>query len=322
VTDEPTPPAADAATAAPQPPTETAGPATELSEPEPVAEPEPEPVAEPQPSLQAAAEPAPEPSVPAPPAPEAKVKAPRRRLALGLAAALVAVVAGGGIGYAVLEPNADGKAAAKTWKAPKPKETGAYGAKSGGSHYGTLGKLLLPMPEAYVPGPDVAEFGNDAELSGKEASDLLKNNYRGLPKKQRQAAGKSVDQLHIQGIGMRTYSTYGQVGNAEDGLVIEIQLVQMKNKQAARAGSEFFAAFAEATGVFRKGPKIAGHSKATCVLPPREKGVQLDQMLCEATEGDLLVTLTATGTTPFQKNVAADLLKQQLDRVKDPGEAV
>lgn len=295
MTDEPTPPAADAATAAPQPPTETAetaGPATELSEPAP----------------------------PAPPAPEAK--APRRRLALGLAAALVAVVAGGGIGYAVLEPNADGKAAAKTWKAPEPKETGAYGANSGGSHYGTLGKLLLPMPEAYVPGPDVAEFGNDAELSGKEASDLLKNNYRSLPKKQRQAAGKSVDQLHIQGIGMRTYSTYGQVGNAEDGLVIEIQLVQMKNKQAARAGSEFFAAFAEATGVFRKGPKIAGHSKATCVLLPREKGVQLDQMLCEATEGDLLVTLTATGTTPFQKNVAADLLKQQLDRVKDPGEAV
>jgi hypothetical protein len=45
-------------------------------------------------------------------------------------------------------------------------------------------------------------------------------------------------------------------------------------------------------------------------------------MYCQATEGDLLITFNATGTTPFAKDTAADLLKKQLDRVQDPGEAV
>jgi hypothetical protein len=328
VTDEPTPPQAEATAVQrpdPQPPTETADPAAELSEAAPL----PELAAEPQPSLPAGAEPAPEPSVaepPAAPAPEAKAS--RRRLALGLAGALVAVAAGGGIGYAVLNQgrnqDAGKKTTGKAWKAPEPKRTGAYGATSGGSHYGALRKLLLPMPETYVPGPDVAEFGNDAQLSGKQASDLVKERYRSLPKKQRETVRKAVDRLGIQGIGMRTYSTYGGSGGATDGeaaLVVEIRLLQMTNKRAARAATDFFAAATEGTGVLRKGPTIAGHPKARCVLPPLEKGVPLDSMYCEATEGDLVISLSASGTTPLQKDDAAKLLKQQLDRVKDPGEA-
>jgi hypothetical protein len=260
--------------------------------------------------------------VPSSSAPE--TKKPRRRLALGLAAALVVVAAGGGIGYAVLNQDAAVKATGKPWKAPLPKKTGSYGAESGGSHYGALRKLLLPMPQAYVPGPDVAEFGNDAQLSGKRASDLLKAGYRSLPKKQRLAAGKAVDRLGVEGIGMRTYSTYGGVGGGTDGqdaLVVEVELLQLKNKQAARGATDFFAALAEEAGNFRKGPKIAGYGNAVCILPPREKGVPLDRMDCEATEGDLVINLTATGTTPLPKDDAAKLLKQQLDRVKDPGEA-
>jgi hypothetical protein len=256
------------------------------------------------------------------PPPEFLPEPPRRSrkpLAIGLAAALVALAACGGIGYAVLR---DDKVAAKPWKAPEPKKTGSYGAESGGSHYGRLGKLLLPIPKNYVPGPDVAEFGNDVELSGKQATALMKDTYRSLPKKQRQAAEKSIDRLYIQGIGMRTYSTYRYSGAPEQGLAVEIRIVQMKNKKAARSATEFYTAFAKATGVFRSGPKIAGHAAAGCFLPPKDTGVELDSMYCQATEGDLLITMKATGTTPFAKDTAADLLKKQLDRVQDPGEAV
>ncbi|MFD8075213.1 hypothetical protein ACFV3E_21510 [Streptomyces sp. NPDC059718] len=241
----------------------------------------------------------------------------RRGLALGIAAALVAVVAGGGIGVAVLQHQKDdGKQASpRTWKAPEPKKTGEYGSQSGGSHYGALGKLLLPVPDAYMPGPDVGEYGNDAEFTGKEAVAVFEGDLAGLPKKQRDRLHKAVAGLHIQGVGLRTYREVS--GEA----VFETQIVQMKNKRAARAGTEFFTEFTKALGVFRNGPKIEGHAKARCVLPPKKPGAKLDTMICEATEGDLTIRMSVSGASPLKKDDAADLFKQQLDRVQDPGEA-
>ncbi|MFD3455905.1 hypothetical protein ACFWVC_27470 [Streptomyces sp. NPDC058691] len=254
-------------------------------------------------------------------APEPTAEAPRRNgrkgLALGIAAALVAVLGGGGIGYAVLQHQEDdgGKAATKPWKAPQPEKTGSYGVQSGGSHYGALGKLLLPMPDGYKAGPDMTPYGNDVELAGKQAVSAMTEGYRDLPKKSRDAALKAVDRLRIQGIGMRSYA-------AEDnGMLIEIRIVQMKNKRAARAGTEFFADFTKALGVFRNGPAITGHDKARCVLPPKEPGADLDFMECQATEGDLLVTMSVSGQSPLDKKDAADVLAHQLDRIQDPGEA-
>jgi hypothetical protein len=192
-------------------------------------------------------------TTPAEPVIPEPAKKSRKPLALGLAGALVAIAAGGGIGYAVLRHQSDADASkAQPWKAPKPTKTGSYGAQSGGSHYGKLGKLLLPVPDDYVPGPDVAEFGNDVELSGKQATALMKDTYRGLSKKERQSAEKSVDRLYIQGIGMRTYSAYGYAGDGEEGLSVEIRIVQMKNKKAASSATEFYTAFAKASGLFRK----------------------------------------------------------------------
>ncbi|SNT42255.1 hypothetical protein SAMN05216252_124124 [Actinacidiphila glaucinigra] len=256
------------------------------------------------------------------PAPTGEENAPaprrsRRGVALGVAAALVAVVAGGGIGFAVLQHQKDDgkKASAQTWKAPEPKKTGEYGTQSGGSHYGALGKLLLPVPDGYSLGPDIAEFGNDAELSAERAEELMRGDLGGVPKKERDLVRKAVAGLHIQGMGMRTYR------EDEARFFVETQIVQMKNKRSAKAGTEFFTAFTKALGVFRNGPKIAGHDKARCVLPPKEPGQKLDSMMCQATEGDLLIRMSVTGTSPLRKTEAADLLKEQLDRVQDPGEA-
>lgn len=262
--------------------------------------------------------PEPEPLPEPPYGPQPQPRKSRKVLALGLAAVFVGVVVGGGVGYAVLksEQNETKPAAAKPWKAPTPTKTGEYGTQSGGSHYGTLGKLLLPVPDAYSPGPDIAEYGNDAELSGKQAVALMKESYGHLTAKQRKAARAAVDRLHIEGIGMRTYGYQG------GDFVVDMQLVQMKNKQAARSYTEYFNAYTKALGIFRNGPKISGHDKARCVLPPKVPGAALDTMTCQATEGDLMISMTVTGPSPLDKNTAAELFKQQLDRVQDPGEAV
>jgi hypothetical protein len=282
------------------------------SEPQTVPEPEPEPLPVPEPGSEPDSATGAEPQEAAP-APRRS----RRGLALGIAAALVAVVAGGGIGFAVLEQQKDDdkQTAARPWKAPEPKKTGSFGSESGGSHYGALGKLLLPVPPAYMPGPDVGEYGNDAEFTGKQAEAVFQGDLAGLPKKQRDRLRKTVRDLHIQGVGLRTYREV--TGEA----VFETQIVQMKNKRAARAGTEFFSAFTKALGVFRNGPKIEGHDKARCVLPPKKPGAKLDTMICQATEGDLTVRMSVSGASPLKKDDAAELFKLQLDRVQDPGEA-
>ncbi|MFJ1587192.1 hypothetical protein ACIOC1_28210 [Streptomyces sp. NPDC088197] len=267
--------------------------------------------------------PAPAPApVPAPAPAPVPVPAPvrsRRGPALIAVGALVAVAAGGGIGYAVLKQRDDGTSAkpavATPWTPPAPTATEDFGAKSGGSHYGSLSELLLPMPAGYGPGPDVEGFGNDVELNATKAADLVKGDLGGLTKKQRAKTEKALAQLHIEGAGMRTYRSI-------ENLIVEIEIVQMKNKSAAHAQTDYFTEFTKALGVFRNGPTIDGHPGATCVLPPTEPGEKLDEMLCQATEGDLMVTVTASGVVPLQKNEAAKLLAQQLDRIKDPGEAV
>lgn len=273
--------------------------------PDPVPDPAPDPVPDP------ASETVP----PAPPAPPARS---RRGPALLAVAAVVAVAAGGGIGYAVLRHDDRGtaaKSAATPWTPPAPTATKAFGAKSGGTHYGSLSRLLLPLPADYQPGPDVDAYGNDVRLDAQQASALFKDKFAGMSRKSRTAAEKTVDELHIEGAGLRTYLS-------PEHLVVRIQIVQVRNKAAARSGPAYFRALTKAFGVYRNGPRIKGHDNAICVLPPIEPGEKLDMMLCQATEGDLMVSFEVSGTLPLHKTLAADLLARQLDRIQDPGEAV
>jgi hypothetical protein len=272
------------------------------------------------PSPPDASGPRPVPQLPAAPAPQAAPARPRRRSALAAAAVLVAAAAGGGLGYAALQDSGagpDSKAAADTpWTAPSPSATKAFGARSGGSHYGSLRLLLLPVPEQFGPGPDVERFGNDVVLDARQAASLFKGDIGELSAKARRSVDAAVDALHIQGAGLRTYA------ERNNQLVIQITLVQMKNKQAARAETKYFAEFTKAMGLFRTGPEVPGHEHAACFLPPKESGDKLDSMYCQDTEGDLMVTMTASGTMPLAKTEAVGVLRDQLDRVKDPGTAV
>lgn len=239
----------------------------------------------------------------------------RRWIALGVAAALVALAAAGGIGYAVTRGDGGTKSATAA-SGPSHPRAKAFGARSGGSHYGSLGLMLLPVPDGFEPGPDIETYGNDAVLDAGRAQDLMRRNVASLSAKDRKAYDATLRDMHIEGAGLRTYQ------GTTDDLVISVQILQMRNKVLARDDSRLFGAITKAMHVFRAGPKITGHPYATCVLSPSDREEKIDSMLCRATEGDLLVTLSAAAPKPMATSDAAGLLAKQLDRIQDPGEAV
>lgn len=292
------------------PPVPSPAPPPQDAAPEPVVVPSPVPEPALVPEAAPVGEPAPVPS--------------RRKVALGAAGALVAVAACGGIGYAVLHHGSGSghtaRATATTpWTQPAPTVTKAFGARSGGSHYGSLRLLLLPVPDDYGPGPDVEAYGNDVVLDAKRATALVRSEQYDTAKlsaKQRKNVEAYIADLHIEGAGLRTYT------NHDSELVVRIEIVQLRNQRVAHAETKLFGEIVHAMGGFRNGPKIAGHPQAVCILPPKDAAEKLDGMLCQATSGDLMVKMRVEGFAPLDKASAADLLRRQLDRIQDPGESV
>ncbi|MFI8433573.1 hypothetical protein ACIGJO_07460 [Streptomyces sp. NPDC079020] len=178
-----------------------------------------------------------------------------------------------------------------------------------------LSKLLLPVPGAYRLGPDIAEFGNDSETSGRKATAAMKEMGRGLAGKQRRELDKRIDRLRVQGIAQRSY-----VSMAND-LVVEIQISKMRDTKAVHDMYEGQTELLDAIGGFRKGPKIEGHKKAACYRLPKDKD-KIDGMFCFAYDGEAFVTVAASGTDPFSTSDVAALVKDQLDHIKSPGEYV
>lgn len=261
------------------------------------------------------------------PLPAKRSLAVRRLLITVLPAVLVLGAVGGGLAYTKhTVDNADRTVTTTLWGQAerKPAEDPA-GAADRGRTDTPLSRTLLPVPEGYRLGPDIASYGNDDELSAKQATALLKSAGDGFSGKERREFEKQIDRLGLQGFAMRSYSS------DIDDLVVEVNIGRMKNKKAIHDWYERQIELYEAVDVFRKGPAVEGHKKATCYLLPkpyredengeREK-VDLDAMRCMAYDGDLFVTVTAYGTTPFDKTAAAELVKDQLDHIASPGEYV
>ncbi|WP_314415491.1 hypothetical protein [Streptomyces sp. DSM 40484] len=259
--------------------------------------------------------------------------APRRRMrparivaGVAVGALLVAVV--GGVGFtAVAVDGADRDAGAPVWRFPKksaddgePKEAAA-GAKSG------LAGLLVPYetdPDAdgFTRGPDIDEFGSDSRFSGRQATELRKQSIRDLPRSQRLRLEKQIDKQHIQGMAMRSYvSPSDSLDHNGKVFTVDIVLSQM-DKKTVRDLATFQNEFLDALEIFRKGPKIEGHRNAQCFLPPKDAEEKLDLMVCSAYKGDVLVSATAYGVKPLNTKGVAVFLREQLDRIAEPGEAV
>lgn len=231
-----------------------------------------------------------------------------------LAGALVLLAAAGGVVWTgVTVAGADTTARTVVAEEQTPPAPDGKVSRPVGRHDTAMLKQLLPVPDGYALGPDIDEFGNDTELSGKEAEALLRQSGTGLPAKLRAKNREYVRKLDVQGMAMRSY-------RSQDGdLVVQIQIAQMKNEKAVRDMSGAVGKLMDALSVLRDGPDIKGHEHAKCFLLPEDDKAKVDEMHCTAYKGDLLVSMDASGVKPLPEDDAAELLKDQLDRLVSGG---
>ncbi|QNE75913.1 hypothetical protein F0344_15850 [Streptomyces finlayi] len=256
-----------------------------------------------------------------PPTPAAAPDRPgraRRVILGGLPFVLVLGAVGGAAAYTKSTVDgADRTVTTAVWQKPdrEPAKDPA-GAPPRGRAVTELSKLLLPVPSGYRLGPDLGADGNDSETSGRKAAAAMKESGRGLAGRQRRELEKRIDRYDLHGLARRSY-----VADTDD-LVVETQIVKMKDRKAVRDMYTFRNGLMDTVGVFRDGPKIKGHKHATCFRLPKDSKTEIDGMHCAAYDGGVFVTLSASGSKPFDASAVAELLKDQLDHIASPGEYI
>ncbi|WP_234358386.1 hypothetical protein [Streptomyces sp. NRRL B-24085] len=266
---------------------------------------------------------APPPVAEAPVPAGAPVRGPARRgrvAAVAGSVLLVAALVTGVGGTVVTVRGADRDAGAPTWKFPAAKVE----EKAAVTQRGLAGMLVPYGTDGWVRGPDLAQFGADAQLSGARATALRKEALRGLPRSQRKQLERQIDRQRISGMAMRSYySGKTSAASTNDGIYsVSVVLAQMANRAAVRNSSRAQNDFLAALDVFEDGPKIKGHEDARCFRLSADDDEDLDMMLCSAYVGDVLVSVTAYGAHPLDSKGVAMLVRTQLDRIAEPGEAV
>lgn len=264
-----------------------------------------------------------------------------RRVVGVIGAVLLAGAVVAGVGYTVVTVDgADRDAGAPTFEFPQSAADGDDADADGkvASAAGLAGVLVPYGDGSWSRGPDLGEFGYDAQLSGAQATALRKESLSGLPRSHRKKLEKQLDRQRIKGMAMRSYLSpeAGPLGTNERVYSAKIVLVRMSSSAAVRRIGTSQQTFLDALGVFRAGPKIEGHKNAKCFLPPKagteyeseyeyeneDADPGLESMYCSAYQGDILVTATATGPAPLDTKGVAMLLSAQLDGIAEPGEAV
>ncbi|MFJ9641223.1 hypothetical protein [Streptomyces sp. NPDC101178] len=255
----------------------------------------------------------------APAAPEPSAPKRRRAVAIVLPLGLVLAAVGGAAAYTAQAVNgADRTVETAVWddSAPGPGPDPAAKADRGRADT-ELSRLLLPVPEGYRLGPDLAGLSNDGEAAGEAAVAALKEEGgRGLSAKQYRQLDALIGKLKVRGVAHRSYA-------ADSGdLVLSVRVTQAENARTVRTLHERKTALVEAFGVLDEGPKIDGHKNATCYRLPDDRENQVDSIACYAYEGGTSVTFQADGPGPLRAATVADLVKQQLDHITSPGMSV
>ena len=246
-----------------------------------------------------------------------------RRIAAvaGTVLLLGAVVAGAGYPVVTVQ-DAARDAGLPTWKFPKP--AAADKAEQSDKAASGLRGLLLPYDEkGYTRGPDLGEFGSDAELSGRQASELRKESLKELPRKERRQLERELDKKPIEGMAMRSYyKADGQAIYDRKAFFVSVVLARLESRAAAKDVATGQNEFLSALGLFRKGPKLDGHKNAKCFLTPKGLDEKLDRVYCTGWSGDVLISVTASGVRPLDLTSIGLFVTAQLDRIDDPGKAV
>ncbi|MGV9642820.1 MULTISPECIES: hypothetical protein [unclassified Streptomyces] len=256
--------------------------------------------------------------------PPARKRWRRGRIAAVAGAVLTVAAVVAGTGYTVVTVrDADRDPGAPTWKFPpaaadrpaeRPKATG-------------LAAMLVPYgTDSWVRGPDMGQFGSDAQLTGAEATALRKDALRDLPRSQRRELEKQMDRVRPKGVAMRSYFSEfaaGRAGgSASDIYSVSVVLSRMDNRTAVRDAVRTQNSLLAVLDIFRKGPKVKGYKDAKCFLAPKELSEGTDEMSCTGYVGDVLVTVSAQGARPLDAKAVAKLMSTQLDRIAEPGKAV
>ncbi|MFE7275364.1 hypothetical protein [Streptomyces sp. NPDC057623] len=279
---------------------------------------------------QNATEPTAQPADPTQDAPQADPPATARkplrrgRIAVVAGSLLLAGAVVAGVGFTVVTVrDADRDAGAPVWRFPAADKADDEKAASAS---GLAGMLVPYGTDGWVRGPDLGEFGSDAQLSGAQATALRKESLRDLPRSQRRELQKQMDKRPIKGMAMRSYfnteGTSYYEDDVKDTYTVSIVLSRLESRAAVRDTSTFESEFLDALDIFREGPKVKGHKDARCFLPPKDVDEDLESMYCTAYVGDVLVTATADGIRPLDAKGAASLLATQLDRITEPGKAI
>ncbi|MFJ1656096.1 hypothetical protein ACIOC2_32950 [Streptomyces sp. NPDC088337] len=253
--------------------------------------------------------------------PEERPKRPVRRggvIAVAGAFLLVgAVVAGAGYTVVTVR-DADRDPGAPAWSLPR---TGAAQPKPA-ARTGLAG-MLVPYGSGWDRGPDLEDFGSEAELSGKRTVALAMEALRDLPRSTRKRMEEELDKQHIEGMAMRSYvKQAGRAFYTDKAITVTVVLTQM-DRAAARDMATYQNEVRSTLGGLREGPAIKGHKNAKCFLLPKPEKKDFGTMSCSASEGNVVVSLSASGPGDLGANKgAADLLATQLDRIKEPGVAV
>ncbi|MEV7792969.1 hypothetical protein [Streptomyces sp. NPDC087512] len=245
----------------------------------------------------------------------------RRRVAAVTGALLLSAAVVGAVGYtAAAVAAADRDPGAPSWARPAPAADHPATAEPTG-----LAWTLVPYrPGNWSRGPDLGEFGSDATLSGDRTTALLKESLAGLPRTQRKRLEKEIDRRPVKETAMRSYAFTGRE-HADRGAgvaTLNFVLMRMEDQAIARATAESRKAFLDALDDVRDGPEIEGYENAACFHLPLRSDDDLDSMYCSAHLGDIVIAATAEGLQPFDSEGVAALLKNQLDRIVEPGESV
>ena len=252
-------------------------------------------------------QPQPEPQSQPDPQPSVGGRRRGRWIALGAVGVLVAVATGAGVGEAILDGEKKPVQAVRAAGASAPD----FGTGSGGTHFGSLGDLLLPDPAGVSPGPADQTFGQDTVLTRAQYQPFFNDDFGYLASSDRSRLGGLLDLGTLKGAALRSYQL-------SDQLDMEIGLFQTSAARVV-AGPAITQELANATGGFTGAATVTGFPKARCYKPPlAQAGDQLDYMDCEAVSGDLLVTVVAYGAAPMDTASVTGLLQLQLTRLGTP----
>lgn len=234
---------------------------------------------------------------------------------LAVIGAVAAVAVGGGIGEYVVhgrDTNHDAQIAsikaADAAHYAKLTTPVTAGARSDGSHYGSLFAYLLPTPDGWKLGEDVGSYGNNSYVSQVQINAKIQGELLNVPKSDLSSTQSTLADLHLQAIAMRSMVDSGSTEQ------VEIELLQLDPKLAS-ADQKLFGVYVDGLG-WRQGSSVPGYGSANCILPPGLGSDTLDSMLCTASYGDVEVTLQAEGVAPLDQATAVKMMAQQLDRLK------